>query len=704
MSFLTPLYLLGVLAVTLPVVFHMIRRTPRGQQEFSSVMFLEPSPPRITHRSTIEHWLLLLLRAAAVCLLAVAFARPFLRLQDGRTVVGGEFREIVVLLDTSASMRREGVWQEAIDRVHQVIADVEPMDRVELLAFDRRPRVLMDVEQWTSMLPTQRVETVDRLLDELTPTWAATDLGLALIEAAERLDDEQQAEGLGLSRTIVVVSDLQQGCRIESLQSYQWPKQMAVRFKTVGSDVSPNNAGLHAVVRAADMVSTNDVRVRVTNAAGARREQFTLNWVSETSSATDASVLSVSVAPGKSRVVSVPKSEELRGVGQLILKGDDHAFDNTCHVGNSKRRHVNVLLVSDDESDDPEGMRYYLERALAETSERTVTIHADQEAIETLTDQAVDLMVITKLPTPERLEQLRDRVTKGDTALVVPASAAEFGVLFALLQLNLSETGDAPKDAAADDYVMLSDIDFTHPLFAALDQPRFSDFTKVRFWRHRQVNAELLPDLRVLARFDDNDIAAGEVTLGEGRVVFFTSGWQPEDSQLALSTKFVPMLNGLLDDAAGLVTLRSVFVVGDAVDLSELLQPQDVAVGVITPSEEEIAITEETPIFTDTDQPGRYRVLLSESENEQSPDFVVNLDPSESLTTPLSVETVRAVGLPMDSESNSSSKATGIQRQLHNSELEQQQKLWRWIIIAAILVLFVETLVAFRVARASRHG
>src|SRR5439155_4442500 len=31
MSFLTPLYVLGALAVAAPIVFHLIRRTPRGE-------------------------------------------------------------------------------------------------------------------------------------------------------------------------------------------------------------------------------------------------------------------------------------------------------------------------------------------------------------------------------------------------------------------------------------------------------------------------------------------------------------------------------------------------------------------------------------------------------------------------------------------------------------------------------------------------
>jgi hypothetical protein len=55
MSLLTPLYILGILAVAAPIVFHLIRRSPRGEVPFSSLMFLSPTPPRLTRRSPGIH-------------------------------------------------------------------------------------------------------------------------------------------------------------------------------------------------------------------------------------------------------------------------------------------------------------------------------------------------------------------------------------------------------------------------------------------------------------------------------------------------------------------------------------------------------------------------------------------------------------------------------------------------------------------------
>ena len=145
MSFLTPLYVLGISAVVAPLVFHLIRRSPRGEVPFSSLMFLSPTPPRLTRRSRLDHLLLLLLRAAALCLLAFAFARPFLR-EAARLGFGDvERRRVALLIDTSASMRRGDFWPKALEMASKVIADCRPADQLAVFSFDVQTHPLLEL-------------------------------------------------------------------------------------------------------------------------------------------------------------------------------------------------------------------------------------------------------------------------------------------------------------------------------------------------------------------------------------------------------------------------------------------------------------------------------------------------------------------------------------------------------------------------------
>ena len=77
LSFLSPLFLLGGLAVAVPLVLHLLRREAAPRLPFSTLRFLKPEPIEQIRRKRIRELLLLAVRIAALLLLAFAFARPY---------------------------------------------------------------------------------------------------------------------------------------------------------------------------------------------------------------------------------------------------------------------------------------------------------------------------------------------------------------------------------------------------------------------------------------------------------------------------------------------------------------------------------------------------------------------------------------------------------------------------------------------------
>ena len=116
MTFLAPFFLLGALAIAGPVLFHLIRRNTKEKFPFSSLMFLQPDLPRVTRKSRLEDILLLLVRCALLVVIALAFARPFFRQSNSPANDPSAGQRIVLLIDTSASMRRNGMWYSAIQK------------------------------------------------------------------------------------------------------------------------------------------------------------------------------------------------------------------------------------------------------------------------------------------------------------------------------------------------------------------------------------------------------------------------------------------------------------------------------------------------------------------------------------------------------------------------------------------------------------
>lgn len=713
MSFLAPLFLLGGLAVALPVVFHLVRRSSREKQIFSSLMFLKPTPPRVTRRNRIENVFLLLLRCLAICLLAFAFARPFLRKPMAATPTRTAAAQIVILVDTSASMKRDGVWADAMARAEAALKHTTPADQVAVLTFDDQVRTLVSFEQWAAMNASERNTIAAQRIAEVKPTWHATHLGNALVAAAEAIEDAGKREQQTGPRRLVLITDLQEGSRLDGLQGHEWPRGLEVIVEPVKAR-RPTNAGLQWVREADDSAQITGeapVRLRVNNSSDARREQFQIRWAGAGDS------LDAYVPPGQSRIVPAPKLPTNSIAERITLTGDEEDFDNTAYVVPPRAEEVNVLYLGNDVETDSSQPLYYLKRAFQDTRRqavRLVTAEVTRRTASSTNDPpshvgGCKLAIISSTLAEEQAGEVRHFLTNGGTALLVMNDTQ----IASTLGLLTGVPGLTATDAVVANYAMFGQMDFTHPLLAPFADPRFGDFTKIRFWKHRKLATDKLPGVRVIASYDDHDPAILELPVGRGRMFVFTFSWRPSDSQFALSSKFVPLLYSLLDQAGGVTAQLAQFRVGDTVDLSAFARshrgnevdnsvgqkaPPPHVGGYITvrkPDETTVQLASSETRFTQTDQPGIYELLGAPTPVK----FAVNLDAAESRTAPMPVDELERLGVPMKSTEAAPAVVAAKLETLHNTELEARQKLWRWLIVAALAVLLVETWLAGWISR-----
>ncbi len=691
MSLLTPIFLLGGLAIALPVFFHLIRQTTRERRIFSSLIFLLPSPPRLTRRSRLEHILLLLLRCIVLCLLAIGFARPFLK-QTVSPPPAAAGRRIVVLVDASASMRRANLWADARDRAEAVLRKAGPADQVALFTFDRQLNPVMTFEQWNAAAIGERAALAAQKLAGARPGWAGTQAGNALIGAAEALADTgaQPSPGRG---QIVLISDLQEGSHLEPMQGYEWPKGVELSVEVVKPRPA-SNASLQLVVDAddADPKTARGVRVRVSNAADSRREQFKVGWATRAEKAYVGAPVEVYVPPGQSRLVVVPLPEPGAAVDRLLLQGDDEEFDNSVFMIPPETARLNVAYFGEDAGQDSRQPLYFLERAFQETRRQAVHLQAHSPSQPVASGDLQTTLAVVVDPLAEgTIRALREQALAGNTVLVMVRSqtlAPTLAGLIGLERLNIEEV-------RPNNYAMLADIDFHHPLFAPFADPRFSDFTKIHFWKYRKIDAAAIGNARVLAKFDSGDPALLEVPVGKGRVMILASGWQPDDSQLALSTKFVPLMYSMLEQSGAPAPAPTQYHIGDSVPLAPPAGASPSALSIRGPEGSQMSVPASETNFTATLMPGIYTVTTSEGARR----FAVNLDPAESRMAPLSADELERLGAPIARQVSVLSPEGRRQVRLQNTELENRQKLWRWFILATLALLLFETWLAGRTAR-----
>lgn len=692
MTWLYSLYWLGALAAAGPVLFHMWRRMPRGERTFSTLMFLSPSPPRITSRSRIEHWLLLLLRATALALLAFAFTRPLWRVPIHEPQDAENEQIIAVLIDTSASMRREGIWNDLIKQIEERLEKLPLQARVALYHFNRRLVPVADFTEMQSMEPSASRELVLARLKELTPTWEATRLGEALVEVANRLQEIQTEHSRPISQKIWLASDLQNGSETVSLQSYEWPEDLTLELFTA-RPASSSNAGLQVVEQ--NLEGGDDiVRVRVTNAADSQKEQFILKW-----DAPQSPELPIYVPPGQSRILVPPKLPAGVAAAALLLTGDDDSFDNRVVLANRTPEARLVLYCGSEKPDDTTGARFYLDRLFSASKHLQIELREPDSANLASADSQPALIVLTD-PAADTRGLIQRHLRQGGTVLI--ASPTATGIQDCLSLCGRAEM--TVSEANVPQYVMMGDIDFENPLFAPFAEAQFSDFTGIRFWKHRQIKGldeggsasdkenptEAGKYDRVLARFDDGDPAIVEIPVEQGKVIVFASGWQPADSQFARSSKFPLLMFRLLEQSTGITVRSGNQTVGSSLAWPTTSRAEAAAVGrAQLPDGTELESLPLDDPFTQTQIPGLYTLIVP-GRAEQ---IAVNLATDESRTTPFNLEQLESFGLKFTGRQRPEDLQTLHQRehQLQLVELENSQKLWQRILVVVILLLLVET-------------
>src|SRR5258708_31790417 len=113
MGFVAPLVLVGLGALAIPVLIHLIQRERKRVVEFPSLMFLRRIPYQSVRRRRIRDWLLLAMRLAALALVVLAFARPFFRRSELAAATPDRAREAGILVATSDSMEDGDRWPKA---------------------------------------------------------------------------------------------------------------------------------------------------------------------------------------------------------------------------------------------------------------------------------------------------------------------------------------------------------------------------------------------------------------------------------------------------------------------------------------------------------------------------------------------------------------------------------------------------------------
>jgi len=135
-GFLAPLWLLAGAAAAVPLLIHLMRRRIGTRIDFPAVRYLLRAEREHSRDLRLRNLLLMLLRVAAVLLIALAAAHPIIRMAGG----GHARTALAVVLDnslsTSAVVGGRPVLQQLEARARDIIERASSTDRVWIVTAD----------------------------------------------------------------------------------------------------------------------------------------------------------------------------------------------------------------------------------------------------------------------------------------------------------------------------------------------------------------------------------------------------------------------------------------------------------------------------------------------------------------------------------------------------------------------------------------
>jgi len=674
MSFLTPLFFLGVAALAAPILVHLVRRTRARRVQFPALVFVRQVPQRTIRRRTLHNLLLLALRCLAILLIVIAFTRPFFSggsaARDNRAAGA-----TVILIDNSLSMRRENLFAEAQRRAEGALNEARNNELISLVSFDKRYTVINRF-----LTDKNRVRFG---IGSLSAGWDGTDYEQAL-RGAESLLSEVETTG---PKRIVMISDFQAPGWTPATATFKLSNNTQLTTLDVGGNNPPPNVAITNVEARGVVFGQkylDNVVVHINNFSDTPRDHIQVDFQinDQTVEKRD-----ISLNSRDSRVVEFTNFNLNDGTNRCtidIVTGD-FAPDNRFYFTLRRETPAKALIVENAARGRSDSL--HLQSALTADDDLPFTFalkSAGSVDPASIPDYTLVVLNDSGSLSPALADALVRFVNGGGQMIVSTGPRTEAGSFNATLQQISPAVLREPVQTKAGESVAITEVKFDHPIFEVFQESgRLASANVIGYFR-----SEPRQNASVLARFEDGSPALVEARTGKGRVLLFTSSLGPSWNDLPLTPLYLPFIHQMVR-YAGTHEENAWYGLGQTFTVSKR---QDAAPPAIdTPAGARLTESRVTPdgdLLVTAREPGFYRLRYS-----AAPGFAaVNSDGAEGDFTKLNFNEF-VVGVTGGA---GAAEGAGANRNLTGEEIEGRQKVWWSLLLVALLLLLAESFLARR--------
>ncbi len=676
-------FLGGLLALSIPVIIHLLIRRRFKKVPFSTLRFFLDRDPKLRHRSP-SNLILLLLRVLLFALMVTAFSRPFMS-EAGQTSATDERpRHIVLVLDNTASLEMQNDdgsrWDQARLLAQNTLRGLSPEDSVALVLASEPP---------VTKVPLGAPKNVARVLDSLNPQQYTGELAPAVEHALRLL----QAGNLSARREIHIVSDLQTST-IGPWKSLRMPSDIHIKLSGVAGRAEPN-----ATIEGIAWTGARRLHATVTLANRSADKPLPKRKVDLVIDGLLRSSQTVDLPPAGSEKLEFTLPELKEGFHTVEIKmatKDGFERDNIFRQVILMPEIKNVLIVEPSASKIVwEQKSYFLSRALMSSSDgnpesarfRVDTFPLDGLGIK-LRSHTYDTLLIPASPEwpSDSVQGIHKHLENGGSL-----------ILFAGPDMGMNEYhSKAPwlpvklgkEQTSREDVRYIGDYDRSFPAFIPFTRPHSGDLSMPEFTGRYLLDT--VEGARVLAYYDDRVPFLVEGKFGNGRVYFVNASADTTWSNWPKLKTFLPWLHGLTDAALGAgsnspeVIRKPHSVTMDA--KIKARSPGEDFLRMITPENKEMILTNDVRV--ELTQQGFYRL-------ENTAGQVIDLIAVNSPAAESEMTTANPASLMKELPSISETPVSLLDS-ITSSREPGKYEFWPWILLAGLCIMIVEPLIANR--------
>lgn len=541
-AFLNPWFLIALSAGIIPILIHRLVQRHGRVKKFSAVRLLLQSQQNLVRPDRLKQFILLALRVLAVMSLALLMARP-VWLFPG-VFSSGEEGAKVLILDNSMSMG----YRE--DRG----------ERFELAKIQAR-EILKSLKGQVIIIPTSAVP--GKIFAGHTIEWMSPERALQELEALSLYlgkGEPEAALNFALQKgrdakaplEIVILTDLArgdwEGIHLSKLKNV--PVSLSITFVRFGEEQRDPNLAIKEV-----RLNQGEAVVGAPN-----RLEVTIGNLAHQASSTQAQLYlggtrveqkSIDLSAGEEGRVTFDLLPERSGwvQGEVRLAGDRLPFDDRFYFPIRVREKVKVLVVDGDPRTSlKESESYYLVNALqpgrGEGSPFVIQVVQEEELerIDLKSYEAIFLLNVSQPPPA----QLSSFLQAGKPLFIflgnrVTPDFYHRLVFFSWQLREVKEGGPQgrPKPVAGE---------LNRDSLRALSGPLGESFKKASFHRYYKVERSA----KNLLTMENGDPLLAEGEWEKGRIFLFTSSADLDWNDLPLNAAYLPLIQGLLKESAGL--------------------------------------------------------------------------------------------------------------------------------------------------------